>query len=389
MDPTPHILSIGSVSFIDSINQRCSSKRTTKELVKQALLLVNAASTSPKFQLQWLRRYELDLELFLRTMLECAPTASSRRYVASAITGCSVKEWSSPETAENLRELAINWFGHLFWTFKSAGADGMFPTNNEIQDYFLREQVMQRHGNRCTVTGVYDWCRARRHQVPKASLDYACILPRTARLDGCREELSQSIHEYFSPKSWDILQNYAPVTFDGEEDLLAELESSANAIAMEVDAGDSFQQFLFTLEPTQVPDEYDIVAYDHAINELCAIPPLQGQISLRTPAPTVSSSGIPTPSSSLLQVHAAIAKVLHRSRAGMAIDRINEYLGSTHPTLRNLDFDSARVSLELGESVERMFASIPREKKRTSRDDRTSGRHEAIIRQELKKRRTS
>ncbi len=86
----------------------------------------------------------------------------------------------------------------------------MFPTNNEIQDYFLREQVrfvayqyllristssqvMQRHGNRCTVTGVYDWCRAQRHQVPKASLDYACILPRTARLDGCREELSQSI----------------------------------------------------------------------------------------------------------------------------------------------------------------------------------------------------
>ena len=73
----------------------------------------------------------------------------------------------------------------------------------------------------------------------------------------------------------------------------------------------------------------------------------------------------------------------------MAIDRINEYLGSTHPTLRNLDFDSARVTLELGESVERMFASIPRDKKRTSRDDRTSGRHEAIIRQELKKRRIS
>lgn len=118
MNPTPHILSIGSISFIDSINQRCLSKRTTKELVKQALLLVNAVSISPKFQLQWLRRYGLDLELFLRTMLECAPTASSRRYVAGAITGCSVKEWSSPETAENLRELAINWFGHLFWTCK-------------------------------------------------------------------------------------------------------------------------------------------------------------------------------------------------------------------------------------------------------------------------------
>jgi hypothetical protein len=42
------------------------------------------------------------------------------------------------------------------------------------------------------------------------------------------------------------------VTFNEGEDLLAELESSANAIAMEVDAGDSFQQFLFTLEPTQV-----------------------------------------------------------------------------------------------------------------------------------------
>ncbi len=63
----------------------------------------------------------------------------------------------------------------------------------------------------------------------------------------------------------------------------------------------------------------------------------------------------------------------------MAIEMINEYLGSSHPTLR----------LELGESVERMFASIPRDKKRASRDDRTSGRHEASIRQELKKRRIS
>lgn len=86
----------------------------------------------------------------------------------------------------------------------------MFATQSEIQDYFIREevrlapsprplsvsishQVMQRHGNRCIVTGVYDWCRAQRHQVPKASLDYACILPRTARFDGRGEELKRNI----------------------------------------------------------------------------------------------------------------------------------------------------------------------------------------------------
>lgn len=118
MNATHPISSIGSIAFIDSINQRYSSKRTTKELVKQALLLIKAVFGSPKFQLQWLRRFGLDLDLFLRTMLECAPTTSSRRYVASAITGCSIEEWNSPETAENLRELAINWFGHLFWTCK-------------------------------------------------------------------------------------------------------------------------------------------------------------------------------------------------------------------------------------------------------------------------------
>lgn len=74
----------------------------------------------------------------------------------------------------------------------------------------------------------------------------------------------------------------------------------------------------------------------------------------------------------------------------MAIDRVNEFLGPTHPTLQNLDFDSARVTLELGESVERMFANIPRgNKKRISRDDDASRRHEASIEQQLKKRRTS
>ena len=60
---------------------------------------------------------------------------------------------------------------------------------------------MQRHENRCIVTGVYDWCRARRHQVPKASLDYACILPRTAR---CREELGRivSLSPYLLMPCW-------------------------------------------------------------------------------------------------------------------------------------------------------------------------------------------
>ena len=128
------------------------------------------------------------------------------------------------------------------------------------------------------------------------------------------------------------------------------------------------------------------MAYEHAIDELCAIPPLQGQISLH---PNPVSSGVPAPSPMFLRVHATIAKILHCSRAGLAIDRINEYLGPTHPTLQNLDFDSARVTLELGESVERMFANIPRSKKRISRDDDTSRRHEANIGQQLKKRRIS
>lgn len=83
-----------------------------------------------------------------------------------------------------------------------------------------------------------------------------------------------------------------------------------------------------------------------------------------------------------------IAKILHCSHAGMAIDKINEFLGPTHPTLQNLDFDSARVTLELGESVERMFANIPRSKC-ISRDDDTSRRHDASIGQQLKKRRIS
>ncbi|KAK2467738.1 hypothetical protein APHAL10511_000033 [Amanita phalloides] len=378
MDTTLQISSIGSVTFIDHINRRYVSKRNTKELVKQALLLISAVSSSPKFQSQWLRRFGLDLDLFLRTMLECAPTASSRRYIASAITGCSVKEWSSPETAENMRELAINWFGHLFWTFKSAGADGMFATNDEIHDYFIREEVMQREGNRCLVTGVYDWCRARRHHVPKASLDYACILPRTARIESHLEESKRNIYDYFTETSWDILQHYAPIAFNEEQALLDQLESSANAIAMEVDAGFSFQQFLFALGPTEVPDEYVTVAYEHAINELCDIPRLRDRVA---PHP---HHAVPAPSSRFLQVHATIANVLYYSRAGAAIDRINDFLGPTHPVLRRLDFDNARVTLELGESVERMLAGVPRREKRMLKGDETSS--EAC---ELKRRKIS
>ena len=42
------------------------------------------------------------------------------------------------------------------------------------------------------------------------------------------------------------------MTVIDEEHLLDKLESSANAITMELDAGYSFQQFLFGLEPSQV-----------------------------------------------------------------------------------------------------------------------------------------
>ncbi|KAF8635098.1 hypothetical protein AX15_000537 [Amanita polypyramis BW_CC] len=377
------IASIGSITFTDQINQHYSSKRATKDLVMQAQLLIRTVSSSPKFQPLWLRRFGLDLEVFLRTMLECALTASSRRYVASAIMGCGVEEWNNTETEENLRELAINWFGHLFWVFKSAGVDGMYLMNDEILDHFIREEVIQRDGNRCLVTGVYDWHRAQRHQVPKASLDYACILPRTARPDFPPE---RSIHKYFSATSWDILQNYVLVTIDDEEQFLDQLESSVNAIAMELDACHSFQQFLFSLEPSQMSGEYVTVIYEHAIDELCAIPPRQDKISLN--GTSAQSSNIPTPSRLFLQIHANIANVLYHSGGGTVIDRINDFLGPNHPVLRRLDFDSARVTLEFGESVERMF-SVPSEKKRAMGEDETPGKYDAHKGQESKRRRKS
>jgi len=383
------ISSIGSISesFNDRINQHSSSKRPSKELVKQAKLFINIVTGSPKFVPQWLWRFELDLGLFLLTMIECAPTSLSRRYVASAILGCVVGEWHSPESVDNLRELAINWFGHLFWSFKSAGVDGMFSTSDDVVHHYIREEVIRREGNRCIVTGVYDWRRAQRHEVPKANLDFASILPRTARPDCSRDESKHSILNYFSTTSWDILQNYLSVTTEDEESLVSELESPSNAVAMELDAAASFQQFVFTLEPSpsQVPHEYIIVAYEHAISELCAIAPRQDSIALsgiNTTLPYISS-----PSPLFLQIHATIAKVLHFSRAGAAIDRINDFLGYSHPVLHRLDFESARMTLELSESVEKMFANIGTDKRRIAEGGmRTCKKFEASVRRELKRR---
>lgn len=385
------ISSIGSISFIDRINQYYTSKRSSKELAKQAKLFIGAVAASPKVIPQWLRRFEFDLDLFLRTLLECVPTSLSRRYVASAILGCIAGEWHCSESVENLRELALNWFGHLFWTFKSAGADGMLATSDDVLNHYIREAVLRREGYRCLVTGVYDWQRAQRHQVPKANMDYACILPRTARPDHSRDDAKRSIHDYFSPASWDIFQHYMSVAIDDEEVLLDELESPANAVAMELDAGYSFQQFYFSLEtcPGQVPDNHVIVPYDHEISDLCAIAPLQDRISLY--GQMAAGDSISSPSPLFLQIHATIAKVLYFSRAGIVIDRINDYLGQNHPVLQRLDFESARMTLELNDSVEKMFANLGKEKKRESESESESDgtrckKFEASVRRELKRR---
>ncbi|KAF8624591.1 hypothetical protein AX17_007084 [Amanita inopinata Kibby_2008] len=359
--PSAQISSIGSITFIDRINLRHSSKRTTNELVKQAHVLVYVASCSPKFVPQWLRRFGVDLDLFFRAMLECAPTALSKRYVASAILACRVGERDSAESVGNLQELAITWFGHFFWVFKSAGMDGMYSTTDELLDHYVREEVMQRDGNRCVITNVYDWRRARRDQVPKANLDYACILPRTTRREASSEGSKRRINDYFSPTSWDILRNYLSLSVTDEESLLDELESPANAITMELDAGYSYQQYLFSLEPSQEPEQYVIVAYEHPIEELCAIVPRQDRISLSRRPSTASSTPTSTltmaspPSPVFLHIHSTLARVMYLSGAGAAIDKINEFLGMTHPVLRNLDFDSARVTLEDGWQKQRMW----------------------------------
>ncbi|PFH49841.1 hypothetical protein AMATHDRAFT_62362 [Amanita thiersii Skay4041] len=377
------IPSIGSIPFIDRINQRYLSKRTTNELVKQALILISAASSSPKFLPQWLRRFGGNLDLLLRVMLECAPSPHSRRYVACAILGCRVGERNSQETTDNVQKLAIIWFGHLFWAFKTAGMDGIFPNYDDVLDQYIREEVIQRDGNRCVITGVYDWRRAQRDQVPKANLDYACILPRTTRVDASDEKSERNIHDYFSSSSWDILQQYMSISPEDEDTMLEELESAANAITMELDAGQSFQQFLFSLESDQVPEEYIIVAYEHTISELCTIPPRQDRIAFC--ASSLPQSGIPSPSPLFLQIHATISKILFLSRAGEVIDRINDFLGRSHPVLRRLDFESAKVTLELSESVERMFASsnVKQKKRRLSESEDL---YEDIPRREPKKR---
>jgi len=178
------------------------------------------------------------------------------------------------------------------------------------------------------------------------------------------------------------------VTTEDEESLVAELESPSNAVAMEVDAAASYQQFFFSLEPSpsQVPDEYVIVAYEHAISELCAIAPRQDSVALSGLNATVSPH-ISNPSPLFLQIHATIARVLHLCRAGAAIDRINDFLGYSHPVLQRLDFESARMTLELSESVEKMFSNIGSDKRRVSEGGmRPCKKFEASVRRELKRR---
>jgi hypothetical protein len=104
-----------------------------------------------------------------------------------------------------------------------------------------------------------------------------------------------------------------------------------------------------------------------------------------------AGDSISTPSPLFLQIHATIAKVLYFSRAGIVIDRINDYLGQNHPVLQRLDFESARMTLELNDSVEKMFANLGKEKKRESESESESDgtrckKFEASVRRELKRR---
>ncbi|OJJ42576.1 hypothetical protein ASPZODRAFT_137195 [Penicilliopsis zonata CBS 506.65] len=177
----------------------------------------------------------------------------------------------------------------------------------------LRKQCRRRDGEMCVISGFYN----------AESLETVPPGKTTARLEAAHivpfaiASFKDEPERQYITSVWNTLYRYFPSVRSRINFQYTNINSLANAMMLERGVHTEFGKFNLALEPTAVPNQYEILTFPLLPGFTRMALPTSSKVTL------VAHDGRDElPSPILLQLHAAIAKILHATGRADATEKV-------------------------------------------------------------------
>ncbi|KIJ32072.1 hypothetical protein M422DRAFT_70742 [Sphaerobolus stellatus SS14] len=279
-------------------------------------------------------------------MLECAPSAHGRRYVASAICQC--------DDTDRLVDLANTWVRYLLLPFKGNSSTGSFPPSNLVTPTYNNETaygvdplsktqasdmmplVRLRDGYKCwaTETYVYDHSPAGGNEAP---LEISHIIKHAVGVFDAQKDNG-------SLATWDIIRHYTGWDAKRTQEVVEQSDTPLNSMLIIMLLHPGWDSYAWTLKPVVenngqvIPNTYEVEILSPRrfagsmvrkndgtpINRRVTFEDHGTKPDVQALVPEKEKKYIkyqrPLPDADLIALHRAICRVLHLSGAGEVID---------------------------------------------------------------------
>ncbi|GIJ98581.1 hypothetical protein Aspvir_000699 [Aspergillus viridinutans] len=182
----------------------------------------------------------------------------------------------------------------------------------KCQRTMLREAAMLREGNKCIISGFYDLKLIKQYPDEDCEdLEAAHIVPF------CLAKWENDHDKRQKMAVWENIFHYFPSVSTLLNFYYRDINSLQNVMMLSFSLHRSFGKFHLALEQTGIPDQYHITTFSGFAPVYRGFLPQNRIVTMRA-----HDGRIPLPSPTLLQVHCAIAHILHATGEGEKIEKI-------------------------------------------------------------------
>ncbi|KAF5319243.1 hypothetical protein D9619_008706 [Psilocybe cf. subviscida] len=258
---------------------------------------------------------------------------SGKRYVASAICCCSEDE----DVVGALAALGTTWLTHFLFVFRASRGhpNQLNQTPSEVETptvdqsaignrkISFADDVIKRDGYACILTRSQDLAHPNPvEEIFTTSLVAAHILPSLWAVG----QFDEDHNSYKSAlTTFDILVNYTHLPVQTLEQLRDKLDHPSNGMTLQLDARGAFDRFDWCLKKTEIENAYDLKVFrDRGIMKK------PNRITFEDRSNDFSDSTrnlkrnapVDLPNPHYIEIHAAIAGILHMSGTGKFFDEL-------------------------------------------------------------------
>ncbi|KAA8905569.1 hypothetical protein FN846DRAFT_744516 [Sphaerosporella brunnea] len=187
---------------------------------------------------------------------------------------------------------------------------------------WLKTACLRRDGNSCVISGYYDVNEAMKAQLPESDIPRATVFTEVTPI------FPFSLGNFSEPEIsntstvWEALYRCFPSIRSRDKFSPRKVNSTCNTMIMQLSLDLAFKRYTLTLEPTGTENNYRVVRYPGFPTIHNRDIPPTGEVTLTAHNDPYNLLNLP--SSSLLEAHAAIAKILHVTGMGRHIEKVLE-----------------------------------------------------------------